>query len=165
MSSYFYLELDTTKPIIQVNMPDYTLSGVDIPIIIESDSLVYMAEIYFIDSEGNRHNVVLTINNDELYGSVNIGSFSNGIATLYTQVFDDVLNGSDIIEKEILITNGSTITIEIDEISYNHHIIEKEYELVLYEYIYNIRTLEKIYDILNSESVYRIILKEDIVSS
>jgi hypothetical protein len=103
--SWQYLRLDTTGPSIEKYAPVYTTTDILTEIVIESDEpLSGYQEIYFIDSQGIRHDLsFLQKDAQTLEGAIIFGNYNTalGIGTLYAKVEDSAGNISDITTKTI----------------------------------------------------------------
>lgn len=116
MGSFFTLELDTTAPYIEINMPSYSDPYANNPIRVSSNEKIgSMNEIYLIDSNGNRFDLILNKSNKELYGNVILNKLSIGIATLYAQLDDEVGNKSNLASKSInIISQEDNLRMSVD---------------------------------------------------
>lgn len=111
MAGSFVLKLDTTGPDIEVYMPSYTTAGPYSEIVVEaSEQLAEWQDFYFIDSAGDRHNVIFAYDGDRYVGSVRFNQMSLGVATLYAQVRDEVHNLSPLRTKTINVIGGAAGT-------------------------------------------------------
>lgn len=101
MTSWQYLELDTTAPTISLNIPSYTTRDILNYIEVISNEKLALSghEVYIIDTLGNRFNLNLSLNNNILYGYSQFNDYSIGPATLYAKVLDEVNNISNIQQK------------------------------------------------------------------
>jgi len=114
--NYFILELDTTPPVIEIESPDYTTKREPLPIIIQAnDALDSWHDVFIIDSQGTRHNVILTLNGDKLEGFISFNDVHHGVATIFARTRDEVFNVSNIAQKSILVMAEVFLEILISE--------------------------------------------------
>ena len=115
MSSYVYLELDRTPPIIEIYAPSYTTKDLVNEIIIQSNekSSLSQNEIYAIDSNGDRHEYTFDYMDDinQFVGLIKFSNFPVGIATIYARVRDEVGNMSNRVSKSINIKESLTMLV------------------------------------------------------
>ena len=98
MSSYLQVVLDTTSPTINIYAPNETTTETLTLYRVESnEKLTNLQNFYFIDSQGVRHNVFFQYFGNYFEGNVNFSFFSNGLATFYAEVYDEVLNKSSFV--------------------------------------------------------------------
>jgi len=108
MSSYFILELDTTPPILEIIMPNYTIRFLETDIILSTnEDAMEFQDIYFIDSSGKKHSATFFQDNDVFTYKTNFSGFSIGIATLYCRLKDSVGNLSQEYSKTINVLKGN----------------------------------------------------------
>jgi hypothetical protein len=99
MSSFITLVLDTTSPTIEVFAPnDTTTETVTLYRIEANEPLSNIQNFYFRDSNGLRHDVTLQFFGTYFEGNISFSNFSDGMATFYAQVFDEVLNKSNLVQ-------------------------------------------------------------------
>lgn len=116
MANSFELILDTTGPNVIINAPKYTvLSSITNFEIIGSEILSPDQDFYFMDASGERHDVIFTHEGDSFSGQVSFSGFSEGIATFYGQVKDDVFNLSPVFTHSIKVENGSDVDVELKD--------------------------------------------------
>ena len=103
MSSFVYIELDTTPPEVQVYSPSYTTKDLINTIIIESNEPTSDArETYVVDSNGVRHE--FTFKKEEanlLIGEISFFGFPMGTVTIYVRLEDEVGNMSELVSRSI----------------------------------------------------------------
>jgi hypothetical protein len=98
MSSFIQITLDTTSPTIEVFAPNETTTETNTIYRVEANEhLSNLQNFYFRDSNGLRHDVTLQFFGTYFEGTVTFSNFSDGMATFYAQVFDDVLNKSNLV--------------------------------------------------------------------
>lgn len=104
-SSYVYIELDTTKPQIEIYAPQYTTQDIVNQITIEANEKISdHHEVWIIDSNGVRHDYVFSkIRDSQLTGLIRLNNLPIGISTIYAKVSDDVGNVSDIASHSFMI--------------------------------------------------------------
>jgi hypothetical protein len=97
MSSYFTLTLDTTGPIIQINAPSYTSRESNNTItIVGNEKLSNVQDIYIVDSQGTRHDVIFSFDGDMTYtGNIVFTGYPVGVSTIFAQLQDEVGNLSN----------------------------------------------------------------------
>ena len=85
MANSFELYLDTTSPNIRINAPLKTTYNIHTYIVIDSsEPLMEYQDIYIIDSNGVRHDLVFLYQDDRYFGDIIFNeSYSIGIATIY----------------------------------------------------------------------------------
>ncbi|MFS1518484.1 hypothetical protein V1503_18785 [Bacillus sp. SCS-151] len=127
MQNYIIIELDTTPPLFDIYMPQYTTRDIENEIKIVANEKISSHEIYVIDSKGKRFEFTFLQSRDnELVGYVTFNQLSPGIATLNVQVKDQVDNVSGIYRKTIEIKDefdrnriidiaDSTVNLEISD--------------------------------------------------
>lgn len=114
MTSSFVLELDTTGPSVNVIAPNYTAENVITEIIIEgNEHLSPEQNFYFVDSFGQRYDVLFSYEGDSFKRLVNFENYPSGILTLHGIVKDDVLNPSAMISYSIEIVNRSEVALTV----------------------------------------------------
>lgn len=104
MSSYFFLELDTISPQIEIYAPQYTTPNITNTIIVKSDEpLSDFQEIYALDSNNVRYNYVFTKNKygDEFVGRIKFNEQPIGLIRIFARVMDEVHNLSNLAVKTI----------------------------------------------------------------
>lgn len=117
MGNWFILELDTTPPSIQIISPVYTTREIITSIIIKAnEQLSLYQEVYIIDSNGDRFDLILDHNGDTLVGEVYLNMVNPGIATIYCRVKDIVYNMSSLISKTLMIFKEHSLKVSLDEI-------------------------------------------------
>lgn len=110
MANYFTLDLDTTGPIINIIAPSYTTPQTSDEIsIVANETLSTYQEIYIVDSQGVRHDLTFTYENDRFVGLVSFSGYPFGPATIYAQVKDEVFNASELVSKTINIRLANTL--------------------------------------------------------
>lgn len=107
--NYVIVNFDTTPPKIQIIAPNYTTRDMVTEIsITANEKLDNWQDIYVIDAEGVRHNLIFTLSgSNKFIGKVIFSDLPLGIATIYAKVRDDVYNESDIAIKLIEIKDSS----------------------------------------------------------
>lgn len=114
MASYFYLELDTTSPFIEILAPSYATPQTYVEITIESNELLdTYQEVYVIDSKGQRHNITLEYKYNSFQGVVLFNSVPFGMISIYARVKDNVGNPSNIAQKNINLIESDTLSLEV----------------------------------------------------
>lgn len=114
MANSFNLFLDTTGPEIMVFAPGYTVKNSLADFEIKANErLAVDQDFYFLDSEGNRQDVIFQYNGDSFLGWVDFGLFPEGIAVFYAQVMDEVGNPSPVVTHTILIHQGAAAEVQI----------------------------------------------------
>ncbi len=102
MSSFFYLTKDTTEPEINVISPGNTMVGNTEYFRIESnEQLSNIQEFYFIDSKGDKHDLILDFHETYFDGTYQFNNVSDGQVILNALVYDEVLNPSRIVQIPI----------------------------------------------------------------
>jgi hypothetical protein len=95
MSSFLRIELDTTKPKVDIYAPNSTTIETDSLIRIQANEILSnIQNFYFLDSLGARHDFTLDYQESLFEGYVSFNNFSEGMATLVAEVYDEVLNKS-----------------------------------------------------------------------
>lgn len=111
MSSFVYIELDTSPPEIRIYAHSYTTKDLINTIRIESNEATSDArETYVIDSNGVKHD--FTFKKEEanlLIGEISFFNFPLGKATIYAKLEDTVGNMSDLVSKAIEIKESLTL--------------------------------------------------------
>lgn len=119
-NGFFTLELDTTGPNINIYMPNYTATSIETEIVIQSnEKLSEYQEIYILDSNRKRHDLIFEYHGDYLLGKLVMNNISIGIATIYARLKDDVNNLSNIAYKSFLLEDSTDLQLEIKEYSLN----------------------------------------------
>lgn len=114
MSSFFYLELDTSSPNIEIYAPSYTTQDSKTMITIESNEpLSDFQEIYIIDSLGDRHDLTFLHDGNKFTGDMYLTNYPLGISTIYARLQDDVGNMSDVVSKPINVIKTSFYNISM----------------------------------------------------
>lgn len=114
MANSFELFLDTTGPEIMIFAPVYTVKNSLADFEVKANErLAVDQEFYFLDSEGNRRDVIFQYNGDSFLGWVDFGQFPEGIAVFYAQVMDEVGNSSPVVTHTILVHQGAAATVQI----------------------------------------------------
>lgn len=110
MRAYFFLELDTRSPQIQIFAPDYT--GRDYyPIRIEADEPLDSAlELYVIDAGGKRLDAIISHKGTYFEGFIPFHDVAPGIARVFARTRDEVFNLSNTAEKTVLVYGKNQIT-------------------------------------------------------
>lgn len=125
MAASFELILDTTAPDIQIIAPSHTTPSVKTDIRVKaSEKLGNYQEFYFIDAAGFRHDVTLTYQNNEYYGSFYFNDFPTGILTFYARVKDEVNNISALESVSINLLQKAYVDIEINSLSREVKLLE-----------------------------------------
>ena len=91
MANYFYLTLDTTPPIAEINLPAYVFDEL-VFTITSNEELDTWYECYIIDSEDVRHDLNIQHNGDFFSATVNISTYPDGNLMVYARVRDLVHN-------------------------------------------------------------------------
>lgn len=114
MASYFYLELDTTSPFIEILAPSYATPQTYVEITIESNELLdTYHDVYAIDSKGERHDITLEYNYNSFQGVVLFNSLPFGMVSIYARVKDSVGNLSNVAQKNINLIESDTLSLEV----------------------------------------------------
>ena len=109
MSSYFELELDTTGPNIELNMPSYVSFGDNTWIsIVATEDLLINYDLYLIDNQGVRKDLIFELNDNTLEGYLDVTGLTSGIAEVNVQVYDEVMNSSELLKKPFMIYGGNS---------------------------------------------------------
>ena len=157
--NYFILELDTTSPVIEIECPDYTTKREPLPIIIQAnEALDSWHDIFIIDSQGTRHNVILTLNGDRFEGFISFNDVHHGVATIFARTRDEVFNVSNIAQKSILVMADAEVFLEIliSEETADLQITEATMPIQLSEAVMALVSAEETEDIETSESAREI---------
>lgn len=113
MDSYFMLELDTTGPSLEIISPNYTQINIITDIYIESsETLSEYQDIYFIDSQNVRHNLIFEYSPTSYYGHVQLNGFALGIGNICCRLKDEVGNLSELVSKTINILKRENLILE-----------------------------------------------------
>lgn len=109
MAGYFALELDTTGPQIEIYAPKYTDKHSNNLIrIVSNEKMSSFQDIYIIDSQGARHDVIFSFDGDKTFtGNVVFSDYSIGVATIYAQLKDEVNNLSNLVDFPISIITST----------------------------------------------------------
>lgn len=117
MGNSFELYLDTTGPIIEVIAPNYAMKNSMVDYEVKANErLAIDQDFYFIDSSGQRHDMIFEYNGDSFLGWVDFSRFKDGIAVFYAQVKDEVMNSSAEVKHSILVHAGIGVDVEILDI-------------------------------------------------
>lgn len=155
--NYFILELDTTSPVIEIECPDYTTKREPLPIIIQAnEALDSWHDVFIIDSQGARHNVILTLNGDRFEGFISFNEVHHGVATIFARTRDEVFNVSNIAQKSILVMAEVFLEILISEETADLQITEATMPIQLSEAVMALGSAEDTQDIETSESAREI---------
>lgn len=118
MGSSFELYLDTTGPIVSVLAPDYTMKNSLTDFEVRANERLAIDQgFYFVDSQGEQHEVIFEYNGDSFLGWVDFSQFAEGIAILHVQVKDEVFNLSSEIRHSILIHSGIGVDVELEDMT------------------------------------------------
>ncbi|HMA60162.1 MAG TPA: hypothetical protein VKN64_07700 [Halanaerobiales bacterium] len=139
MSAYFILALDTQGPAAEIVSPGFVDMEEEFTITVNSDETLkaaYIHELYLIDSLGTRFDLSYSLNTHSLVSTLSLNSLgaSSGSLTIYALIYDEVLNPSEVVSKELsteipLIINIVSLEAEIKkELSLNAS-LEKEKDL------------------------------------
>ena len=153
--NYFILELDTTSPVIEIECPDYTTKREPLPIIIQAnEALDSWHDVFIIDSQGTRHDVILTLNGDKLEGFISFNDVHNGVATIFARTRDEVFNVSNIAQKSIFVMADAEVFLDIliSEETADLQITEATMPIQLSEAVMALVSAEETQDIETSES-------------
>jgi len=114
MASWFNLELDTTPPHIDINIPNRSIPQNVIEIIITSNEVLSAyQDISIVDAANvTRYYTFFASNENTLMGYVDLQNYEIGMATIYVRLKDEVLNLSDVRSASI---NIGYLTEEIYE--------------------------------------------------
>lgn len=157
--NYFVLELDTTSPVIEIQCPDYTTQREPLPIVIQAgEALDSWHDVFIIDSQGTRYNVILTLNGDRFEGYISFNDVHHGVATIFARTRDEVFNISNIAQKSILVLASADVFLEISISEETADIALKEatMPILISEAIMALVSSEKTQDIETSESAREI---------
>lgn len=114
MAGSFLLELDTTGPEIEITSPNYTTPSAKTDIYIyANEELSPDQDFYFIDAEGNRHDVVFDHLGDHFHGVMYFTDFPTGIVNFYAQVKDTTLNLSPVETASINIAEQQFFSVSV----------------------------------------------------
>ena len=113
MANFFTLRLDTTGPDVEIRIPPYVLSTYDMDITVAANEELESGyqNFYLIDSTGKRHDFTLTHYGSYFKGRIAAGSLPLGVASIYVQVQDKVLNLSPVIYRTFQIVEGVKVRI------------------------------------------------------
>jgi hypothetical protein len=128
MANYFLLELDTTPPTAEIYTSNYTTKTNKTQIsIVANEKLSSLSEVYFIDSNGDRHDTNFLLDNIELVGEMYFSDYPFGVTEIHVILCDDVGNVSGIFKKSFNIVESiSQIkTVQIEETLSNKAIVEE----------------------------------------
>lgn len=157
--NYFVLELDTTSPVIEIQCPDYTTQREPLPIVIQADeALDSWHDVFIIDSQGTRHDVIITLNGDRFEGSISFNGVHHGMATIFARSRDEVFNVSNIAQKAILVLADAEVFLEISisEGQAEIQLVEAIMPVLVSEAVMALVSTEKTQDIETSESAREI---------
>lgn len=154
MSNYFYLELDTTAPPLEIIAPSYTVRGITTEILIESNEpLMDWQDIKIIDGAGVEHKVIFKFDGDKFIGQLNFVGMNIGICTIQVVLRDEVGNTTDTAVKSINVLPKQNIVIEyrekireknIYEWEFTHIIAEKGRDVIISEYTNKLDAVERV---------------------
>jgi len=105
MANYFVLTLDTTAPEIIINAPSTVYEELVFTVEANEELDTYQ-NIYIIDAEGTRHDLILLYDDTSFYGTVNLSDYPEGVMTIYAQVRDKLFNKSVLASKQIVKTSS-----------------------------------------------------------
>jgi hypothetical protein len=157
--NYFILELDTTSPVIEIECPEYTTKREPLPIIIQADeALDSWHDVFIIDSQGTRHNVILTLSGDKFEGFISFNEVYHGMATIFARTRDEVFNVSNIAQKAVLVMADAEVFLEISisEGQAEIQLVEAIMPILVSEVVMVLVSTEKTQDIDTSESAREI---------
>jgi hypothetical protein len=105
---YFTLMLDTTGPNVEVYVPPYAdRENLNEITFVSNEPLSSYQDIYFIDSQGERHDFIFLLTGDNEYvGNVVFTDYPMGIGMFYGHFKDDVGNLSNLVSKPINIISS-----------------------------------------------------------
>lgn len=111
MSSFIYIEFDTTSPEVDIYIPLHTTVKSILDITIESnEDISDFQEIYIVDCDGVRHDYTFQREGGALLvGIVNFINYPIGLATVYARLKDEVNNVSNLVSKSIMVRESTTI--------------------------------------------------------
>lgn len=113
MANYFFLELDTTPPNIEIYIPSYTNQNNYEEIrIVSNEILSYKQNFYIIDGYGQRYDLNLEYKDTEFIGKYRFNLIPLGIVSIYAQVEDETGNKSDLIYKTINIIDSPRLILQ-----------------------------------------------------
>ncbi len=153
--NYFILELDTTSPVIEIECPEYTTKREPLPIIIQADeALDSWHDVFIIDSQGTRHDVIITLNGDRFEGSISFNGVHHGMATIFARSRDEVFNVSNIAQKSIFVMADAEVLLDIliSEETADIQITEATMPIQLSEAVMALVSAEETQDIETGES-------------
>jgi hypothetical protein len=109
MEGYFILEFDTTGPHIDVYAPKYTDRVANNTInIISNEKLSDYQDIYIVDSQGKRHDLIFSFDGDKTFsGNVTFNGYPMGVTTIYAQLKDEVGNVSNLAYTHISVITST----------------------------------------------------------
>jgi hypothetical protein len=110
LSSYFFLELDTTPPVLEIYAPAYVTRDLDAEVIIQSNEILGTNEVYTIDNTGTKRSYTFSYDEEtnQLKGIITFSDYPFGVSTIYVQAKDDVDNQSSVVSKEITVKESLT---------------------------------------------------------
>ena len=162
--NYFFLELDTTEPQINIYAPTSTSGGSnDVGIsgsayanrvqteelrIEASEPLLEYQNIYCIDSSGKKHDMIFSrISDTEYVGEIMFSGYPYGIATIFAQMQDEVGNPSRLATFNINIIpvfNSYSLNMNLTESVVGLNMSEEASNPVTKEQINNLEISEKV---------------------
>lgn len=124
MSSYFTLTLDTTPPNIEIYAPTYSNRQSNNTItVVSNEKLSDFQDIYIIDHDGVRHDVIFSFDGDKTFtGNVVFSNYPIGMLTIYAQLKDTVNNMSNLASFNLtIITTDDSLMLDLtmSELSMN----------------------------------------------
>jgi hypothetical protein len=115
-NSYFTLELDTTRPKIEVYAPSYVTRYSPVEVrVVANEKLDTYQETYVIDSLGKRHDLTFLFNETEFVGEISFDGYPFGITQLFVKVRDEVFNESDLMHFTFNLVSSEKFTITMTE--------------------------------------------------
>ncbi len=163
--NYFYLELDTTPPELNIILPDHTPPNSEISIDIQSNEpLSSFQEIYLIDVYGDKIDFILNHENDRLYGDIFLPDIPIGPATLYIKVKDLVDNLAEY-SLPISVIAGGLLSISIRESVIPVMIAETIYKTDIRENMYFMKTEDKDYPTISRISIRQIKTRVELIKN
>ena len=99
MRPYFKLELDTTPPVISIDVPhaihlDDRTGTIQV---LANEQLDSWQQFYMVDALGKRYDFIFDHQGDNFRGIVSLHGVATGIATIYAQAKDTAWNKSAVV--------------------------------------------------------------------
>jgi hypothetical protein len=108
MASHFFVELDTTSPVIMLTVPESTQIGDNLLISIESSEILSQIILTITDSKNNMFNVPVPFGVSSWSEVYDTSQLSSGVAVIRCEGFDEVRN-STIVTRSFQAVAGQRI--------------------------------------------------------